>query len=141
MKSKIFLSVALLVLVAVACHKKNEDTASTKKELLCAKTWKYYQYYINYNQANTQLVYSMNKQNNSQDLSKARIKYNLDGTYSEIDASGASSAGTYTLNADETVITKTSNNTTTTIRIAIIDTNGFQWTSMDVNTVGVMIPQ
>jgi hypothetical protein len=140
MKSKIFFSLALMVLVAVACHKK-DDAASTKKELLCAVTWKYYQYYINYNQANTQLVYSMNKQNNSQDLSKARVKYNLDGTYTEIDAAGAGSAGTYTLSADETIITKTSNNTTTSIRLAIIDSKGFQWTSMDVNTVGVMIPQ
>jgi hypothetical protein len=138
---KIFFSVVLLLLVAVACHKKDDVVASSKKDLLCAVTWKYYQYYINYNQPNTQLVFSLNKQNNSLDLSKARIKYNLDGTYTEIDETGTRKSGTYKLNADETVIELSSNNTVTTIRIAIIDTKGFQWTSMDVNTVGVMIPE
>lgn len=141
MKSKIFFSVVLLAFVAVACHKKNEDVAQTKKDMLCGVTWKYFQYYINYSQPNTQLVYSIYKQNNSQDLSKARMKFNLNGTYTEIDASGASKSGTYTLNADETVITQTSNNTTTTIRLAAIDSKNFQWTSMDVNTVGIMIPE
>lgn len=141
MKSKIFFSVVFLVFTAIACHKKDSDVVPSKKEMLCGVTWKYFQYYINYSQSNTQLVYSIYKQNNSQDLSKARMKFNLDGTYTEIDAAGASKSGTYTLNADETVITQTSNNTTTTIRLAAIDSKNFQWTSMDVNTVGIMIPE
>lgn len=140
MKSKVFFGVVLLVLTAVACHKKDAVEPS-KKDLLCAVTWKYYQYYINYSQSNTQLVYSIYKQNNSQDLSKARIKYNLDGTYSDIDAAGTRTSGTYKLNADQTVIELSANNTITTIRLAVIDPKNFQWTSMDVNTVGIMIPE
>lgn len=144
MKSKHFFSLVFLSLFAVACHKKDDALASSssaKKGMLCAHTWKYFQYYIDYNQANTQLVYGIYKQNNLQDLSKARIKYNLDGSYTETDEKGLNQTGSYKLNADETVIEKTANNSTTSIKLSYVDEKSFQWTSMDVNTVGIMIPE
>lgn len=141
MKNRIKLIwVVLLVFAQIACKKEANKTI-TKTDTLSAVTWKYQQFYKDYNQSNTVLIYSIYKSNNLKDLSRNRIKYNSNGTYTETDENGTVTSGSWKFTDNEQTITLQTNQTVIIKRLLVLDKTGFQWGTQDGNTVAVMVPE
>ncbi len=141
MKNRIKLIwVLLLVFAQIACNKETNKII-TKTDTLTAVTWKYQQFYKDYNQINTVLIYSIYKSNNLKDLSRNRIKYNSNNTYTETDENGTVTSGTWKFTDNEQTIELQANQTIMIKRLLVLDKTGFQWGTQDGNTVAVMVPE
>jgi hypothetical protein len=144
-KYRLFISL-LFSLLFFSCKKeavKKDDVSSqtfTKTELLTRVTWKYYEYLVNYNQSNTILAYRILRPNNFYDLSKSRLKYNVDGTYEETLNTGANLKGTWKFTEDEKGITLNINQKKYTIEIYTLEATFFEWADKDGDSIGRMVP-
>jgi len=144
MKPKYILFTLLLPFIILSCKKEAEkkpDTIpKTKTEMICSATWIYNQYYINYNGANTILAYQRNKPVILYDLSKSKLKYNTDGTYTETLESGINVSGTWRFIENETKIELHINQQVININVYYVDATYFEWASSNGDVIGQMIP-
>jgi len=144
MNPKYILFTLLLPFVMISCkkeaEKKPDTTPKTKTEMISSVTWIYNEYYINYNEANTLLAYKRYKPIILYDLSKSKLKYNTDGTYTETLESGLNVSGTWRFIENETKIELHINQQVITIKVIFINATNFQWASSNEDVLGRMIP-
>ncbi len=140
MKNKFYLLITLLAvtIMQISC-KKELGANNTRVEKLSAVTCKYQHYYLDFNKANTILAYFIYKPNNLMDMSRYRVKFDVNGTYSETNEEGTSTTGTWKFNADQTVVEMKSQEKEMFKKIYVLDETGLQWGSMDGNMLGILI--
>ncbi len=141
MKKITYLLFIILVIIGQSSCQKSTNKIVTNTDLLCAVTWKYQQYYINYNQNNTVLAYSIYKSNNLQDFSRNRMKYNTNGTFSEIDEKGTLTSGTWNFNSNESNIELHTSQNNPIKKLLVLNNTEYQWGSLDGNIVAIMISE
>ncbi len=135
----------LLPFLIFSCKKEAEKkpdstTPKTKTEMLSSVTWKYNEYFINYNENNTILAYKPGKANNLYDLSKSRLNYNIDNTYQETLETGTKVSGNWKFTNSETLIELKINQQIVNINVVYIDNNNFQWINSNGDIFGRMVP-
>lgn len=134
---------------AISCSKDSPSTTTpitttkTKKELLTGNTWLYDEYYRNYNTTNAILYYKKNQGSNLLNLSINRVTYKTDGTYTEINETGATLNGTWIFLNNETQVQVTNSYGTFTSTIMLLDQTHYNWLDQTASngTFGKMIPQ
>lgn len=133
----------LLVVVIGSCKKENVVTPKTKTELITAKTWVYDEYLREYNSSSAILYYKKGKTSNLIDLSKNKVTFKPDGTYTEINEAGNTLNGTWSFRNGETQIVVVNSVGTYTSNIVLLNDNQFQWLDPTTSngTLGRMIPQ
>lgn len=135
-----------LPLFLICCKKEAEKKPDviipvTKTEMLTAVTWKYNEYFINYNQTNTVLAYKPGKPNNLYDLSKSKLNYYVDNTYEETLETGNKVFGNWKFIENQTKIELNINQKIILIRVNFLSATSFQWSANDSETFARMIPQ
>jgi len=112
-------------------------------ELLTAHTWKYDEYFRNYNSTTTALYYKRGKANNLLNMDQNRVTFHADGTYTEITETGATINGTWQFQNNETETQITNPGGTFTSKIILLDDNKYYWYDpvLSNGTFGEMIPQ
>jgi len=138
MKHIFYLVVSSVIFLQLSCQKQQPGNAS-KSHLLTSGSWKYEQFFINYNQSNTTLAYSLYKSSNLMDLSKSRMQYKSDGSYTEIDQNGVATTGTWEFNNEENNIQIHYGNNLIVKKLLVLDDRNFQWATTDLDKVAVMI--
>ncbi|HJW16558.1 MAG TPA: hypothetical protein VJ499_05545, partial [Flavisolibacter sp.] len=113
----------------------------TKTELLTSVTWKYDEYFIDYDQPNTTLAYKLGKTNSIMDLRLNKVKFNADGTYSEVDETGKQLNGTWHFVNNETGTEVTNAKGTFTSNIEFLDKSHYEWYDLSSGRYSKMIPQ
>lgn len=136
------IAIISFVVVCFSCNK-NNDSPTTKLELLTSKTWKYDEYFRNYNSSPTVLYYKRGKTSNLLNLDQNRVTFKSDGSYSEITETGATLSGTWQFLNNETEVQVNNINGTFTSTIIILEDQRYYWyDSFNSNgTYGKMIPQ
>jgi hypothetical protein len=117
--------VSFLSMVLFSCNK--DCTPKTRLELLTAKTWKYDEYYSNYNNSLTNILYKRGAPSNSFNLDRNRVNFRSDGTYTEITETGQTVNGTWRFTNDGIDTEVTNFSGTYRSRIIILEENKFYW--------------
>ena len=132
----------IMLLGLISCSKDNDDDkVKTKAELLSAHTWIYNEYFTNYNQTNTALVYKKGKSNNLINLAGDEITFKADGTFSRIDLMGQPKSGTWQLVSNDTQLSTVEGGVTHTSNIIVLDGNNFTFHDVPENVYAEMIPK
>lgn len=86
--------------------KTNEVAPQSKLRLLTANVWNYDSVYINWGTPSQSVVFASNSLSNSQNWSKSRVKFYIDGTFNEILTTGILRQGTdlWSMNSDSTIL-------------------------------------
>lgn len=105
-------SVAPSSVQAPAASAKDNSIAlrPSNTELLTGQNWLFKKYFVDFVDSTNpgKLIYKLGGTNNRVDLSKNRIKYNADHTFSQTDAAGVTVSGTWMFTNDaETIISQT----------------------------------
>ncbi len=105
-------SVAPSSVQAPAASAEDNSIASrpSNTELLTGQKWLFKKYYVDFVDSTNpgKLIYKLGGTNNREDLSKNRIQYNADHTFSQTDAAGVTVSGTWMFTNDaETIISQT----------------------------------
>jgi hypothetical protein len=116
-----------------------KDTTGGRLQLLTAKSWVYTEYFNNFNLTSPSLVWKPNKANSPLNLSQNVVKYNLDGTYSEIDQNGTLYNGTWTFLNNQTQVRVVNSKGTFTSTIMLLNTDRYEWLDTNGITYGEMI--
>jgi hypothetical protein len=120
----------VLILVSInSCSKKDSPPApvKTKTELLTGNTWKYNEYYRNYNGTSGTIYYKRGSSGNLINLDPNRVTFYANGTYSELNETGAILAGTWHLINNETQLQVQNSMGTFLSNIVSIEENSFIW--------------
>ena len=115
------------------------DSAAGHLALLTANPWVYTEYFNNYNVTAPSLVWKTNKANSSLNLSKNVVTFNTNGTYTEIDETGATYNGTWTFLNNQTQVQTSSVKGTFTSTIKLLTTERYEWVNTDGVTYGEMV--
>jgi hypothetical protein len=149
--AQLILSAGLLLSIA-SCTKRFEipspvppkaatiivDSTTAK---LIGQTWVYYEYFTNFDSANTNLVWKTNRTSNTLNLALDQVKYNADNTYSEIDQNGTTFNGTWSYtDSNRTGVSVVNSLGTFVSKIQLLDSNRFEWLAPN-GTYGVMVPK
>ena len=131
------------ILFAFGACKKDTDSLKSKTALLTNGTWVYDEYFRGYNSSNTTLYYKRGKSNNLLDLSPNRVTFKADGTYSEVNETGATYTGTWVFLNGETQVQVTNSLGTYTSTIFLLDEGNYHWYDQNNSngTLGKMIHQ
>lgn len=109
-------------------------------QLLTAKTWKYYEYFTQYDQKSATVAYKIGKPVNQLDLSLNRVTFKTDKTYFEITQTGDTLKGTWTLSADEKRMEVKNAGGTFNSVIINLASNSFVWNDQNRDVYARMIP-
>lgn len=120
---------------------KNGHTPDSTTILLTGRTWVYYEYFDNFDSTSTTLAWKTNRTSNTLNLALNQVKFNVDGSYSEIDQNGNTLNGTWSyLNGEKE--TKVVNSGGTFISsIQTLTSGHYEWWDSTGGTYGVMIPK
>ena len=134
------MAIVALMAVVIGCSKKSNPT---RTELLTGKTWVYDEYFRNYNQGSSGLLYKIGKPNNVLDLSKIQVIYSKDGTYTEITETGTTLVGTWRFINNEAGLEVKNLVGTYTSNIVVLTSSKFEWLDPVTSngTLGRMIPR
>jgi hypothetical protein len=117
------------------------DTTGGRLQLLTAKSWIYTEYFNKYNLSSPLLVWKTNKANSPLNLSKNVVKFNTDGTYTEITENGTTLNGTWTFLNNQTQVRVVNNNGTFTSTIMLLSIDRYEWLDTNGITYGEMVHQ
>jgi len=115
------------------------DTTGGRLQLLTSKPWVYTEYFNSFSQPVPSLVWKSNKANSTLNLSKNWVKYETNGTYSEIDQNGTTYNGTWTFLNNQTQVRVINSNGTFTSTIMLLGTDRYEWLNTDGTTYGEMV--
>jgi hypothetical protein len=101
--------------------------SSTKSDLLTSQTWVYYEYFTDFNSNPTKLVWKTNRTSNSLNLTHNRVKFNSDGSYTEVDQNGINYTGSWMFLNNETQVQTTSSQGTFISTIQLLDSSRYEW--------------
>ncbi len=108
--------------------------------LLTGQTWIYYEYFTNFDSANTVLAWKTNRTSNTLNLALNQVKFNPDSTYSEIDQNGNTFNGTWSYLNNETEVKVVNSEGTFISTIESLKSQRYEWLAPN-GTYGVMIPK
>jgi hypothetical protein len=109
---------------------------------LTSHNWVYYEYFTNFSDPATSLVWKTNRTSNAINLARNVVHYNTDGTYWEYDQNGTYYYGNwYFLNNQTQVQVNNNVGTTFTSIIKLLTTDRYEWLDVNGNTYGEMTPQ
>lgn len=114
------------------------DTTGGKMQLLTSQPWIYTEYFSNFSQAVPSLAWKPNKANSPLNLSQNWVKYETNGTYTEIDQNGVLYNGTWTFLNNQTQVQVWNPIGTFTSTIKVLNTDRYEWLNTDGNTYGEM---
>jgi hypothetical protein len=114
------------------------DTTGGKLQLLTEHPWVYTEYFTNFNQATPSLIWKPNKANSPLNLAQNWVKYETNGTYTEIDQNGTVYNGTWTFLNNQTQVQVSNPIGTFTSTIQVLGTDRYEWLSTDGITYGEM---
>ena len=117
------------------------DTTGGRLQLLTSQPWVYTEYFNNFNLTSPSLVWKPNKANSPLNLSQNVVKYNVDGTYWEIDQNGTFYDGYWTFLNNQTEVQVTNSLGTFTSTIKVLGTDRYEWLSSNGIAYGEMIHQ
>jgi len=115
----------------------------TRLELLTAKTWIYDEYYRETNTGNPVLYYKRGNSGNLINLDPNKVRYNRNGTYTEITETGATLNGTWQFLDNETRVQVVNPAGIFSSTIITLDDQHYDWLDPTTSngTSGKMIPQ
>ena len=157
MKKLLTFSLFCSLLAIVSCNKslnkpndvlaetKSSDTktariSSTKTDLLTSQTWVYYEYFLNFKNNPTGLVWKTNRSANDLNLASNKVTFFPNGNYTEIDQNGTTLNGTWTFLNNESDVRVTNSQGTFTSTIQQLTSGRYEWLDT-AGRYGVMIPQ
>src|SRR6478735_8162041 len=108
--------------------------------ILTSKTWVYYEYFTDFNTNPTKLVWKSNRSGNVLNLASNKVKFNSNGSYTEIDQNGITYNGTWIFLNNQTQVQVTNSQGTFTSTIQQLDSTRYQWLDT-TGRYGVMVPQ
>jgi hypothetical protein len=114
------------------------DTTGGKLALLTSQPWIYTEYFSNFSLSTPTLRWKTNKANSPLNLATNWVKYNTDGTYSEIDQNGISYTGNWTFLNNQTQVQTTSSQGTFVSTIKVLTTERYEWLSSLGSAYGEM---
>jgi hypothetical protein len=114
------------------------DTTGGKLALLTSQPWVYTEYFSNFSLSTPTLRWKTNKANSPLNLATNWVKYNTDGTYSEIDQNGISYTGNWTFLNNQTQVQTTSSQGTFVSTIKVLTTERYEWLSSLGSAYGEM---
>jgi hypothetical protein len=116
------------------------DTTGGRLQLLTSKPWIYTEYFNGYNFTNPLLVWKTNKANSPLNLSKNVVKFNPNGTYTEVTEDGTTLNGTWTFLNNQQQVQVNSSKGTFTSTIMLLNTERYEWLNyVGGSTYGEMI--
>jgi hypothetical protein len=107
--------------------------------LLTSQPWVYTEYFNNSNQQDPSLVWKPNKANSPLNLSQNWVKFNTNGTYTEITEDGKTLNGTWTFLNNQTQVKVTNPVGTFTSTIKLLSIDRYEWLNTNGITYGEMI--
>jgi len=109
---------------------------------LTSHNWVYYEYFSNFSDPATTLVWKTNRTSNALNLARNVVHYNTDGTYWEYDQNGTYYYGTWSLLNNQTQVHVTNNaGGAFTSTIQLLDSSRYEWLDVAGSAYGVMVPQ
>ncbi len=142
---EIALIFSLLIFLS-SCEKDPVTTPappSSKLALLTANVWIYDSVYTNWGSAGQAIVFARNSPSNSQDWSKDRVKFYIDGTFNEILTTGALRQGPdmWTMNNDSTTLSTTGGGFSNSVDMISLTSTKLVWIDNANKMRGVQIPK
>ena len=128
---------------AAASEDNSVATRPSNTELLTAHTWLFKKYYVDFVDSTNpgKLIYKLDGDHNKEDLSKNRIKYNTDLTFSQTDAAGSTVTGTWKFtDVDETIIAQTTTLGTETRTIVALGRKKYAYVNYATAEFALMSP-
>lgn len=107
--------------------------------LLTGPTWVYYEYFTSYDSTNVSLAWKTNRTSNALNLAKDQVKFNPNGTYSEIDQNGNTLNGTWKFLNNETQTQVVNSEGTFVYTIQKLTSGRYEWLAPN-GTYGIMVP-
>jgi len=114
-----------------------EDSVSTS--LLTSQTWVYYEYFDHFDSLNASLVWKRYPLVDSLNLAQNQVKFNSDGSYSEITQTGATLTGTWSYSNGGAGVTVVNSEGTFASTIQLLTSQRYEWLGSN-GTYGVMVP-
>ncbi|MCS3796135.1 hypothetical protein [Niastella sp. OAS944] len=114
------------------------DTTGGKRALLTSRPWTYTEYFSGFDQATPSLIWKTDKTNSPLNLTSNRVKYNTDGSYTEIDQNGITHTGNWEFLNNDTQVKTTSSQGTFISTIKVLSTDRYEWLSTLGSAYGEM---
>lgn len=114
------------------------DTTGGKLQLLTSQPWVYTEYFSGFSQSIPSLVWKPNKANSPLNLAQNWVKFNTNGTYTEIDQNGVTYNGSWQFMNNDTQVQSTSSQGTFTSTIKVLSTDRYEWLSTNGSAYGEM---
>jgi len=108
--------------------------------LLTSQTWVYDEYFDYFDSVEASLVWKRSPLVDSVNLSLNQVKFNADGTYTEITQTGTTLNGTWSYNNGEKGITVVNSEGTFKSTIQVLTSQRYEWLG-SAGTYGVMVPK
>jgi hypothetical protein len=138
---------ALSILSMSSCFKQVQKppkpkpvTIDSTTTLLTSQIWVYEEYFDNFPDSNTSLVWKRNPVVNSLNLALNQVKFNADSTYWEITQTGDTLRGTWNFTNGETGTTVINSQGTFNSTIETLQSQRFEWLG-SAGTYGIMVPK
>ena len=136
--------VSIIVLLA-SCKKETttETPPQSKLSMLTANVWIYDSVYNNWGTPSQSVVFASTSLSNSQDWSKDRVKFYIDGTFNEILTTGALRVGPdlWTMNNDSTILNTTGGGYSNSAQILSLTSTKMIWFDNTNKVRGVQVPK
>jgi hypothetical protein len=118
------------------------DTTGGRLQLLTSKPWIYTEYFNGFNFTNPLLVWKPNKAYSPLNLSKNVVKFNTNGTYTEVTEDGTTLNGTWTFLNNQKQVEVYNSKGTFTSTIMLLNTERYEWVNyVGGTTYGEMVHQ
>jgi hypothetical protein len=115
----------------------DDSLVAVRTKLLTDSTWRYYEYYTNFNVAASKLIWKFGRTSNTLNLSLNRTKFNTNGTYTETTETGAQLPGSWAFLNGGTQLQTTNSYGTFVSNIRVLTANRFEWQASDGSNYGV----
>lgn len=137
---------SLFCIILLASCKKENTTATppqSKLGMLTANVWIYDSIYNNWGTPSQSVVFARTSLSNSQDWSKDRVKFYIDGTFNEILTTGALRLGpdSWTMNNDSTILNTTGGGYSNSAQILSLTGTKLIWFDNTNKVRGVQVPK
>lgn len=114
------------------------DTTGGKLALLTSQPWVYTEYFSNFSLSTPTLIWKTNKANSPLNLAQNWVKFNTNGTYTEINQNGVTYNGSWQFMNNQTQVQVTNSQGTFTSTIKVLSTDRYEWLSTNGSTYGEM---
>ena len=116
------------------------STTTDLTDLLTGQTWVYYEYFTDFNNNPTNLVWKTNRSSNSLNLSLNQVQFYPNGNYTEITENGTTLNGQWTFLNNQTEVQVNNPLGVFVSTIQELTSNRYEWLDTSGN-YGVMVPQ